>query len=299
MAKVFYELDEAAQRLGKDVGDVRAMAERNEIDEYRDGDRILYKVEQIDLLAGDAPGDAGDTGTLALSDTSGGTGLGLDMDDDDGFGLSDSAGGLSLTDSSAGAETIDAGGGMDEGITVLDDATEGGADAAADTMITDEPSLDNVSLESFGSGSGLMDLTRESDDTSLGADGLLDELYSGGAADAGPLESETATAAGADLFDGAASAEEDVDTGAAVPMAAMAAEPYDGRGSGLAGGMAFGVTLALLGALAVLIGAMVGPVPDFLQTLAVGGMGMLVPMGALLGLTVVLGLLGFALGGRK
>ena len=36
-----------------------------------------------------------------------------------------------------------------------------------------------LSLESVGSGSGLLDLTRESDDTSLGAE-LLDEIYPGG-----------------------------------------------------------------------------------------------------------------------
>jgi hypothetical protein len=37
---------------------------------------------------------------------------------------------------------------------------------------------DELSLEGVGSGSGLLDLTRESDDTSLGAE-LLDEIYPG------------------------------------------------------------------------------------------------------------------------
>ena len=305
MAKMFYELEEAAQKLGKDVGEVRAMAERNEVDEYRDGDRILYKVEQIDLLAGDA---AGESGALTLSDTSGGSGITLEPDEndsEDSFDLSDSAG-LTLSDSAAGEPSPSSGGSSSDdddddegaGITVLDDETSGGADAAADTVVSAEPSLDNVSLESFGSGSGLMDLTRESDDTSLGADGLLDELYSGGG-DGPADESETATAADGDLFEGAAAAE-DVDEGVGGgAMVASVAEPYDGRGSGLAGGMALGMTLALLGGLGVVVMAMVGPVPGFLQSVAIGGMGMVVPIGALLGLTLIFGVIGFALGGRR
>ena len=36
---------------------------------------------------------------------------------------------------------------------------------------------EDLSLEAVGSGSGLLDLTRESDDTSLGAE-LLEEVYS-------------------------------------------------------------------------------------------------------------------------
>ncbi len=47
------------------------------------------------------------------------------------------------------------------------DSTFDLADAAESTAITEE-SIDSINLESFGSGSGLMDLTRESDDTSLG-----------------------------------------------------------------------------------------------------------------------------------
>lgn len=298
MAKVFYELSEAAQRLGKEVGEVRQMAERNEIDEYRQGDQILYKAEQIDLLSGD-PGGGDEGGALQLSDTGGNAAL--DADDDDDFGLSDSAG-LTLSDSSEeeAAETIvqDDHGETQQhggGISVLDDAT-GSADASADTLVSDEPSLDNVSLESFGSGSGLMDLTRESDDTSLGADGLLDELYSGGPEGPSESESETATGADADLFEGSATAEEAEPQPGAVAVAAV--EPYDGRGSGLAGGMALGMTLALLGALAVIIAAMVGPVPALLGSVTIGGMGLVVPVGALLVLTILFGLIGFALGGR-
>jgi hypothetical protein len=51
---------------------------------------------------------------------------------------------------------------------------------------------DDVSLDSFGSGSGLLDLSLQADDTSLG--GILDEIYTaeGGEGDATPAEGEPA-----------------------------------------------------------------------------------------------------------
>ncbi len=58
---------------------------------------------------------------------------------------------------------------------------------------------DQLSLEGVGSGSGLLDLTRESDDTSLGAE-LLDEIYPGGDSKAG--DSGIASASG--IFEQAA-----------------------------------------------------------------------------------------------
>jgi hypothetical protein len=48
----------------------------------------------------------------------------------------------------------------------------------AKTQITTGATDDQVSLEGAGSGSGLLDLAREADDTALGAD-LLDEIYPG------------------------------------------------------------------------------------------------------------------------
>src|SRR5262249_3546707 len=52
------------------------------------------------------------------------------------------------------------------------------AETGAQTQI--QSAIDNqLSREGVGSGSGLLDLTRESDDTSLGAE-LLDEIYPGG-----------------------------------------------------------------------------------------------------------------------
>src|SRR5207248_2496317 len=69
------------------------------------------------------------------------------------------------------------------------------ADPSAQTNIASNVP-DQVSLESVGSGSGLLDLTRESDDTSLGAE-LLDEIAPGAGSKAGSRGPGGSTATGA------------------------------------------------------------------------------------------------------
>src|SRR3954462_355197 len=67
-------------------------------------------------------------------------------------------------------------GGSRAGITVFDVDDSQKVDPSAQTAIN--PSVqDQINLEGVGSGSGLLDLTRESDDTSLGA--VFDELPPG------------------------------------------------------------------------------------------------------------------------
>ena len=51
MAKMFYTLEEVCEILGKSVTDVEAMVVSKEIQEFRDGESLVFKVEQIDLLA--------------------------------------------------------------------------------------------------------------------------------------------------------------------------------------------------------------------------------------------------------
>jgi hypothetical protein len=113
-------------------------------------------------------------------------------------------------------------------------------------------------MESVGSGSGLLDLTREGDDTSLGAD-LLEDVYSG--EEGGAAESETQAASG--LFE-TTTAHSDVSAGmagAGAPMLMVAAEPFDGLWSGIAGGMAVGIIVVVGLALMATVLGIVG-VPD-------------------------------------
>lgn len=77
MAKMFYTLDEAAQRLGVSTDEVRQMVSRGQLQEFRDRDKLMFKVEQVDLLAGGKDeGEiplAGDLEPLSLSGS--GTGV--------------------------------------------------------------------------------------------------------------------------------------------------------------------------------------------------------------------------------
>src|SRR5207249_27541 len=77
--------------------------------------------------------------------------------------------GMSLTGTHAGHRS---------GITIFTPEEAEHADPSAQTNISAGVS-DQINLEGVGSGSGLLDLTRESDDTSLGAE-LLDEIGPGG-----------------------------------------------------------------------------------------------------------------------
>jgi hypothetical protein len=64
------------------------------------------------------------------------------------------------------------------GVNVFGEEGTGRVDPMAQTSIG-SGIQDQINLEGVGSGSGLLDLTRESDDTSLGAE-LLDEISPGG-----------------------------------------------------------------------------------------------------------------------
>lgn len=273
MAKMFYSLEEAAKRLGKDEAAIREMVSKGELSEYRDGDNLVFTVQQIDLLAGDG-GTMGESASgmssmIPLTDTGESTGIGMDALDDSVMG----GGPTPLADSGP------MGGGMD----VFDSAA--GVDPSADTLVSGGGDFDNVSLESFGSGSGLMDLTRESDDTSLGAEGLLDDLYAGDGSD-------TVTES-VDLFEGAASAEDISGTPGAVMVAQ---ESIDPNWSGATAGLSIGAGLAaMLGIGAVTMG-IAGALPAAITGLMDGNM--MIPTAALAGMTLVFGGIGFVVGGK-
>ena len=51
MAKMFYTLEEVCQKLGKTEDELKAMVASGQIQEFRDREKLMFKVEQIDLLA--------------------------------------------------------------------------------------------------------------------------------------------------------------------------------------------------------------------------------------------------------
>ncbi|MBN2445395.1 MAG: helix-turn-helix domain-containing protein [Phycisphaerae bacterium] len=171
MAKPFYSMEEACAKLSKSEDELRAMVRAGDLREFRDAGKIFFKAEDIDKLGG---GDASsDTGEISLEPV-----------EEELPTLADTGGGTSVI----GLEPVDEDKPEEKEDTVIsasgigvfdDDELEIDADPMAKTQITDAPLGDQVQLEtSSGSGSGLLDLTREADDTSLGAE-LLDEIYPG------------------------------------------------------------------------------------------------------------------------
>jgi hypothetical protein len=349
MGKMFYTLNEAASKLGKSEEEVKKMVSSGQLQEFRDRDALMFKVDQVDLLSHDegidedidlghnpsemssmiplADSFAGDRGAggsvLPLAGDSGPMG-GLGGDDDDDSGSSPFDGDDSMSDLlGAGgggggfgggllgeSEELNLDSGLDDmlegsslmsasdqsktGVSIFDaDELEHG-DPSAVTQMSNDGGLDDLNLDPIGSGSGLMDLTRESDDTSLGAE-FLEEVYPGEeGGESSPGVGAAGVGGGGGLFGG----EEELMLagGPALQLSGtvITAEPYDGGGSGLAAGLSIGAILALaLGLTAVIFGMM-----------GVGDGGILgivtdnfIPvMGGLVGATLLFGIIGWVIG---
>lgn len=307
MAKMFYTLDEAAQRLRKSADEVRDMANRGQIQEFRDRDKLMFKVEQIDLLAPPEEGDdielsgdlAGDSGPIPLADS----GMGA-------IDLASSGSSLALAPEGSSIIPLDAApapkpaprasSGVESpkersGISVFDVDDLEQADPSAVTQVTDGGMLDDAGLETVGSGSGLMDLTRESDDTSLGAAALLDEIYQGNPDNAATQETVGATG----LFEAAGAESDGPGAGASALAGAglmVPAEQIDGPWSGLTAGLSIGAVVACGVALfAAVLGAMGAPMKGALGVISTN---MMIVVAAVAGITLIAGALGFVLGRR-
>jgi len=234
MAKMFYTLDEASTKLGMTEEEVQNLAESGQLQEFRDRDRLMFKVDQVDLLAGD-DGEIDEDITLADSVT------GLEP--------------LSLSSSGTGTSPGLDMSGTNEGTGVsIFDAEEGAADANDETLVTSGLGGSGFAMDAGGSGSGLAQMAFEPDDTSLGSnllDSLGDDSMAGGSVAGG-------TAAGA-LFETTSGEPDFGSAPAAVAMGAMPmGEAYDGAASGLFGGIALAMFAMILAAVGVMILGMSG-----------------------------------------
>ncbi len=196
MAKMFYSAEEAAKRLGKTEDDLKTMVREGTLREFRDAGKVNYKVDDVEELAGSGGPSSGSTGGEII----------LEPADDSGIQLSQGGGSdvLSLeeVDPSDDTATGTAASGTKAkegsvvpsvGVNVFDDdELDEVVDPLAQTAVTDVAGL---GIDGAGSGSGIMNLSRESDDTSLGAE-LLDEIYSPDEAAGGDVEMGEATRAG-------------------------------------------------------------------------------------------------------
>ena len=287
MAKMFYSLDEAAQKLGKTAAQVQQMASSGQLQEFKDRDKLMFKREQVDLLSGG--GSKGDSaGFIPLAGNEGSS-MGLALDDSGSGSKSGSKGGSG----SGHIELDDPASKEKSGISIFDTESTEEGDPSAVTRITETRAGDELTLESVGSGSGLLDLTREGDDTSLGAD-LMEDVYKpdedGGSAGSTQGSSglfET-TAAPSDVLAAAAAA-------GMAPIGMIAAEPYDGAGSGFAGGVALGAAAVILVALvSVLLGLMNADNP--IATMVGSNVWMYIGIGAVA--IAIFGIVGWVIGRR-
>jgi hypothetical protein len=279
MAKMFYTLEEAQTALGKNEEEIKQFAREGRLREFRDGPRLMFKADQVEQLKSEMAGGMQDHVDLGTSDSGGliglvdtgsggpsGTGItmadadtgqssqaGMRMKDDTALaadlGLSGSMGGVPSPGrpASSGTGLSGTATGRQSGINVFGAEDVERVDPSAQTAISGAI-REQVNLEGVGSGSGLLDLTRESDDTSLGA--VLDEI------------APSARLSPSDVNDAAGSG-----SGTGLEDATMSSESTPVRGSAAAGGpvyiqsidpaaAAFGAA-ALFAALAMLFGAYV------------------------------------------
>jgi len=217
MAGMFYSLQEAAERLNKTEGELKQIVKEGKLREFRDGSKLLFKVEEVEALMSDtgimpseqapelealepealesealesealspeAPSpetpefealepEALAEEPLAPLEQVAGTSEIL-LTPETGAPLAPSE--LTDADTALTGEGISVLGETDSDYQVTDDTM---AETAVPAGTTPEMPLEeieeDVNLDSFGSGSGLLDLSLQADDTSLG--GILDEIY--------------------------------------------------------------------------------------------------------------------------
>lgn len=309
----YYNIQEVMAKLRKSEEDVKGLVKEGRLRQYMDSGKAVFKIEDVDALAeeivgldissfGETPPDDGTDLGIMLEETSevelvseettppqggGEEDLELELEPDvsepkeseGGFGLSQMG---DITSADTNISSV--------GINILSgtgDAYKLTEDTKAETQAADIDELESLdgdsNLESFGSGSGLLDLSLQADDTSLGA--VLDDILPTGAegaggADMGADEGVALLEEPEDLLSPEASAGEapaevtapmgEVQTapaiapGAGVQMVAVA--PVDPK-SGIFGFMMFLPLLGMILAAIVLTAAIQGVTPSLVKTL--------------------------------
>ncbi len=269
-SKSFYTLDEAAKRLGKSASEINAMADRGLLQRVHHEDQVKFRVEQVEVLASDDDAvDLNDEmGPIGLADSGSAAPIKSSPTKKSAPILGDSALGLAGTGSAAGVRGGDSG--ERTGISALGGRGKG---KGGDNV--------EIGLETVGSGSGLLDLTRDSDETALGAE-LMDQVYSN---DAGGSQASSG------IF--AAAAMETPEAHAPIATGMMVAEAYDGAWSGAGLGMMVAAVAALVVAALIIVSAGMGS-GSIVASNFTGNL--MAWAGSLAGIVAVFGLLGFFIG---
>jgi hypothetical protein len=235
MGKMYYTEEEAAGKLGVDAKQLQQLVEEAKLHVYTDAGRRMYKVAEVDALA---PPSSDESGEIELTPA--------DTADRDVVTLSEAE----KPPEAVGKEDTVI---TTEGISIFDDE-ELEVEAADPMAKTSIASVEDVaSPEGVGSGSGLLDLTREPDDTSLGA--VLEDIS---------VESAVGSSAAAEaLAEEMPSEAEPTSAVIEAPTMVAAIDPSAGAFSGIA--VATCLLMLVLGAVAVAV--LHGATPRYLQAL--------------------------------
>ncbi|MFA6134823.1 MAG: helix-turn-helix domain-containing protein [Phycisphaerae bacterium] len=229
--KMYYSEEEATQKLGLSADALENLVRDQKLRAFKDGPKNMFRVDEVDKLAEEGVNVEEEIELTPAESSSTSSSISL-------------ADSVAPTDTGKEDTVITA-----EGISIFDeeDLEVESADPMAKTQITTNME-DQVALDGSGSGSGLLDLTRESDDTSLGQ--VLDQIDMEGSGAASPITQEpVVTAVGHAEASG--------------PIMVVAPDPMAGLFSGLVTGAA--IIMVVLGA--VVLAAIRGAKPAFLEIL--------------------------------
>ncbi len=311
MAANYYKMQEVMDKLKKSEKEVQDLVKEGKLRQYMDAGKPVFKVEDVDALAEDLFGldlTAGGSELDISVEESGEITLEPDEDDKEkadkdkesegGFGLSQ-MGDLTSADTNVGTVGINL-------LSGTEDAYKLTEDTKAETQAGDIDEIESLdadsNLESFGSGSGLLDLSLQADDTSLGAvlDDILPTGAEGGDIGAEPVADEVGLVGEAEELEGKAesgqaAAQIGGEPAAAPAMApggpAMVAVAPEDPASGIYGAMMFLPVLALMLAGIILTAAIQDVSPSLLKTLVettVADINLIWIVAGVLGLVVLL-----------
>jgi len=272
MAGMFYSIREVTEKLNKTEDEVKELVKQGRLREFRDGQNVLFKIDEVEVLLADtsfmgakpaAEAEAVEEPTVEPA-AEGGEEITLAPEEPEevAAGMAGEAD-LADADTSLTGEGVNILGETDTEYKLADDTmaeTKSGSGAASLEEIEED-----VSLDTFGSGSGLLDLSLQADDTSLG--GILDEIYTSEG-----QEAEQAQASGS-AGDVAAEAEQmlsEEEPIAPVPAEAVVmqayVEPEADTASNLLGVMLVLPLLALIYTAIVAGAAQMGVIPSVLRS---------------------------------
>lgn len=287
MAKMFLTMDETKAALGRTEDEIKQLCREGKLREFRDGPKLMFKADQVEALKNTLPPrdtvDIADSGApISLVDSKSGTASGGSAPGTVSIKEDTSAGDTGLSGSFGGVPSPRAANqasGTGSGIGIFEEADS--TDSSAQTALTGS---EGGGLEPGGSGSGLLDLTRESDDTSIGA--VLEDI---------PKAKRDPSATGTGMGVGAAGAAAVPAAGAAAfgrvnPVVVTKPDPM----APFFGGLALGGAVLSLFALFVVTSAVTGASVVFLKSLVDLGFLLLLAAGAVV--VLVFGGIGFGLG---